>query len=209
MGPHAVFDAQIMRSPLSSTFTDDKDTMNEDYQLRSVRTPLVRRVLGYTIVLLVVFLLGFIPMWLKSRESSRSLTEAEQQLAWRMQNILASATIDARRGDYESARQSVGDFFTALRTEIDRGEVSALPRHNGGVRRCTQRDEMVTLLARGDPRQQTGYPTCTAPIGRLCNERWPALHAALISASPRRQSKLAVLAVVATETSLFIGQCFC
>ncbi len=128
--------------------------MSEDYQLRSVRTPLVRRVLGYTIVLLVVFLLGFIPMWLKSRESSRSLTEAEQQLALaRMQNILASATIDARRGDYESARQSVGDFFTALRTEIDRGEVSALSStQQEGVRPLlTQRDEMVTLLARGDP----------------------------------------------------------
>ncbi len=129
----------------------------------------MRRVLGYTIVLLVVFLLGFIPMWLKSRESSRSLTEAEQQLALaRMQNILASATIDARRGDHESARQSVGDFFTALRTEIDRGEVSALPRHNRRECACWGHSNVMrwsrAACVRRSLCQQTGYPTCTAPI---------------------------------------------
>jgi succinate dehydrogenase hydrophobic anchor subunit len=128
--------------------------MSENFRRRSVRHPWVQRILGYTIVLLLVFLLGFIPMWLKSRESARNLARAEQHLVLaRMENTLAAATIDARRGDYESARQSAGDFFTAVRTEMDRGEDSALsPAQREGVRPLLdQRDETVTLLARGDP----------------------------------------------------------
>ena len=128
--------------------------MNKDTPRRSVRHPWVRRGLGYTIVLLVVFLLGFVPMWLTSRESARNLARVEQQSALdRMENTLASATIDAWRGEYESARLSAGDFCTAMRTEIDRGEDSALSStQREGVRTLlTQRDETVTLLARGDP----------------------------------------------------------
>lgn len=72
-------------------------------------------------------LLGFVPMWRKYREWSASLSEAEQQLSLaRRQNALASAVIDARRGDYEPARQAASDFFTSLRTETDRGNESVL-----------------------------------------------------------------------------------
>jgi succinate dehydrogenase hydrophobic anchor subunit len=128
--------------------------MSKDFRRRSPRSPWVQRVLGYTIVLLVVFLLGFVPMWLKSRESARNLAQAEQHLALaRMENTLAAATIDARRGAYESARQSAGDFFTMVRTEVDRGEDSALSSaQREGIRPLlAQRDETVTLLARSDP----------------------------------------------------------
>ena len=61
-----------------------------------------------------------------------SLSEAEQQLTLaRMQNALASAAIDARRGDYESAHQSAGDFFTSVE------HASALsPRHK--KRECSR-----------------------------------------------------------------------
>jgi hypothetical protein len=75
--------------------------MNEDEQPTPVKTNLsMRRVIIYAVVLMVVFLLGFVPMWLKYRESSVRLSEAEHQsnLISR-QNTLASAVIDARRGD--------------------------------------------------------------------------------------------------------------
>ena len=72
--------------------------MNRNMQSESGKRSWVHRVLGYTIILLVVFLLGFVPIWLKSRETSRNLAAAEQQLTLtQMQNTLASATIDARR----------------------------------------------------------------------------------------------------------------
>ena len=83
--------------------------MSDDAQPKPVKAnSLTRRVTIYAVLLLVGFLLGFVPMWLKYRESSASLSEAEQQLnPARRQNTLASAVIDARRGDYEPARQAV------------------------------------------------------------------------------------------------------
>jgi hypothetical protein len=129
--------------------------MSKDVQPKPVKTTSwVRRVIIYIVLLLVVFLLGFVPTWWKSRECSSSLSEAEQQLNLaRMQNTLASAAIDARRGDYESARQSASDFFTSVGAETDRGDASALlPAQIEGVQPLlTQRDEIITLLARGDP----------------------------------------------------------
>jgi hypothetical protein len=129
--------------------------MSKDVQPKPVKTTSwVRRVIIYTVLLLVVFLLGFIPTWRKSRECSSSLAETEQQLNLaRMQNALASAAIDARRGDYESARESASGFFTSVRAETDRGDASALsPAQREGVQPLlAQRDETITLLARGDP----------------------------------------------------------
>jgi hypothetical protein len=129
--------------------------MSDDAQPKPVKAnSLTRRVTIYAVLLLVGFLLGFVPMWLKYRESSASLTEAEQQLnPARRQNTLASAVIDARRGDYEPARQAASDFFNSLRAETDRGNASALSQaQREGVQALfKQRDEIITLLARGDP----------------------------------------------------------
>jgi hypothetical protein len=129
--------------------------MSQDVQSKPVKaTNLMRRVIIYSALLLVAFLLGFIPMWWKSRECSSSLPEAERQLSLaRLQNALASAVIDAQRGDYEPARQAASDFFTSLRAESDRGDASALsPAQTEGAQPLfTARDEIITLLARNDP----------------------------------------------------------
>jgi len=129
--------------------------MSGDAQPKPVKAnSLTRRVTIYAVLLLVAFLLGFVPMWLKYRECSASLSEAEQQLSLaRRQNTLASAVIDARRGDYELARQAASDFFTFLRTETDRGNQSALSQaqREGLQALFNQRDEIITLLARSDP----------------------------------------------------------
>lgn len=128
--------------------------MSEDVQPKPVKTTsLMRRVMVYAVLLLLVFLLGFVPMWLKSRECSSSLSEVEHQLSLAgIQNTLASAVIDARRGDYESARQAASDFFTFLRAETNKGVDSALSQaqKDGAQRLFTQRDQIITLLARGD-----------------------------------------------------------
>ena len=129
--------------------------MSQDVQPKPVKTTLLmRRVTLYAALLLVAFLLGFIPMWCKSRECSGSLSGAEHQLSLaRLQNALASAVIDARRGDYEPARQAASNFFTSLRAETDRGDASALsPAQRERVLPLfTSRDEIITLLARSDP----------------------------------------------------------
>jgi hypothetical protein len=116
--------------------------------------PRIRRFVIYAGVLLVVFLLGFIPMWLKAHQCSQKLAEVERNLTLvRMQSDLASAVIDARRGDYEPARQTASQFFTSLRAEIDGGDAAAFTQaQRAGVQPLfTGRDEIITLLARSDP----------------------------------------------------------
>jgi hypothetical protein len=71
-----------------------------------------------------------------------------------MQNSLASAVIDARRGEYELARQTASDFFTALREQMevspDKSVITEVQRERlGGL--LAGRDEIITLLARSDP----------------------------------------------------------
>jgi len=133
--------------------------MNESVESKSsVRevesSSLIKRIGVYAVVLLIVFLLGFVPMWLKARSAGIALASAEKQLSLaQMQNSLASAVIDARRGDYEPARVASSQFFTSLLADANKGDDSAL---NAAQRAAvqplfTQRDELITLLARSDP----------------------------------------------------------
>ena len=70
--------------------------MSEDVQCKPAKTThYMRGVVIETILLLVVFLLGFVPMWLKSRDSASRLSEAERHLKLaRIQNAMASAAVD-------------------------------------------------------------------------------------------------------------------
>ncbi len=109
----------------------------------------------YIVVALVIFLLGLIPMWLKASAaaSQRDAAQRELQLS-RMQNMLASSAVDAQRGEYEPARQEASNFFTTLREQLDKGEtdktLTSLQR-DGLKPLLTQRDDLITLLARSDP----------------------------------------------------------
>lgn len=117
-------------------------------------SPVIRRIIIYAGVLLVVFLLGLVPMWLRARAATNSLVEADRQITLlRMENNLASAVIHARRGDYEPARQAASQFYTSLRLEIDKGDSSSLTRAQGQAMQplFDGRDELITLLARSDP----------------------------------------------------------
>ena len=113
-----------------------------------------RRV-GLSITLAVsFFLLGAIPMGLKARETAGQRDTAQRELRLsQMQNILSSAVIDARRGEYEPARQTASDFFTTLRDQVERGDGSALTQTQLENLRplLIKRDEIITLLARSDP----------------------------------------------------------
>ncbi|HEX7316303.1 MAG TPA: hypothetical protein VF297_20525 [Pyrinomonadaceae bacterium] len=135
--------------------------MSEDVESGSHRstpvsrsTPLLRRFIIYAGVLLVGFLLGFVPMWLQARASAARLADAERRLTLVvMRDDLASAALDARRGDYEPARQSASQFFTSLRAEIDKGDTSYFTQAQraGAQPLLAGRDEIITLLARSDP----------------------------------------------------------
>jgi hypothetical protein len=113
-----------------------------------------KRVGIYLGAALVIFLLGLVPMWLKAREATSQRDAARRELRLsQMQGTLASAAIDARRGEYEPARQTASDFFTTLRGQMDAGGDSAMTaqQREASAPLLARRDEVVTLLARGDP----------------------------------------------------------
>ena len=138
--------------------------MSEDVEPGPAKsTPWMRRVIIYGAGLLIVFLLGFVPMWLKARTANSSLVEAEHQLSLvRMQNQLASAVIDARRGDY-SQHARLSAVFKSLRAAIDRDTQLYQAQREGcsvlpGVR--------SSHAARAILLPQTGCPICMSHIAR-------------------------------------------
>ncbi|MEP7358583.1 MAG: hypothetical protein ABI847_15145 [Anaerolineales bacterium] len=117
-------------------------------------THFMRRIILYAALALVFFLLGFMPMWLRSREATANLETSRQQLSLAgIQNHLGSAAIAAGRGDYEPALQSASSFFTALRAETGAGAASALsPAQIAEIEPLfVQQDDLIALLARRDP----------------------------------------------------------
>lgn len=108
----------------------------------------------FALIFVIGFLLGLLPMWLNAHRTAKQLeTTRAELLRSQMRSALSAAALDARRGDYEPARKSISDFFTALSAELDRGEDSVLDQAQQGAVRplLTQRDELITLLARSDP----------------------------------------------------------
>ncbi|MGH9941462.1 MAG: hypothetical protein ACRD9R_03770 [Pyrinomonadaceae bacterium] len=112
-----------------------------------------RRVGIYLGIALAVFLIGFVPMWLRARENAGQRDAAQRELRLsQMQNALSAAVIDARRGEYEPARQTASDFFTSLRNQTDEADSALTPPQRESLGPLlAQRDEIITLLARSDP----------------------------------------------------------
>ncbi|HKY28391.1 MAG TPA: hypothetical protein VJM12_10680 [Pyrinomonadaceae bacterium] len=117
--------------------------------------PTRRRVMIYAAVLLAVFLVGLVPMWLiaRGRGAERDVAQRNLRLC-RLENDLASAVINARRGEYERARLAASSFFTSLLEQVDQiGRPSDLTAAQSESLRplLNQRDDLITLLARSDP----------------------------------------------------------
>jgi hypothetical protein len=119
------------------------------------RNERVRRLILYAALLLVAFLAGLVPMWLKSRTYARERDAAQASLRIsNLQNSLANAAIDARRGEYEPARQAASEFFTNLGAEVvapGRDSVFTEGQRTALRSMFDTRDDTITLLARSDP----------------------------------------------------------
>ncbi len=126
-----------------------------DAPARTERMPAeLKRTLVYLCVAAVLFLAGLVPMWLRARSSERQLASTQRELRlMALENRLAAAALEARRGEYEPARQKASDFFTELRAQTDGAESSALdrPQREALAPLLDERDETITLLARSDP----------------------------------------------------------
>lgn len=114
-----------------------------------------KRIGLYAVLAIAIFLLGAVPMWMRSRDNAMQRDAAQRQLQLsETQNRLSSAVIDARRGEYELARQTTSDFFTELRQQIDtplNQKILTQSQRNSLLPLLKDRDDLITLLARSDP----------------------------------------------------------
>lgn len=106
------------------------------------------------VVLLIVFLAGFIPMWMKlNKEAADHSNTAKMLTRSEISNLITTAIVEARRGEYESARQKTSEFYTRLDAQIQSGESSAYSNvQNESLKAAfSNRDAIITLLAQRDP----------------------------------------------------------
>ena len=75
-----------------------------------------KRVALYATIAVGFFLLGFVPMWVKTTRAIEQRDAAQHGVRLgQLHNTLAAAVIEVQRGQYEPARQLTSDFFTNLR----------------------------------------------------------------------------------------------
>ncbi|MBK9164224.1 MAG: hypothetical protein IPM21_09975 [Acidobacteria bacterium] len=105
-------------------------------------------------VILVAFLIGLVPMWLMARSNAADRDAALTQLRQsQISNLLSSSIVEARRGEYETARQQTSEFFTRLRAEDDKADEGFLNADQRTKLKpiFAERDTAITMLAQRDP----------------------------------------------------------
>ena len=114
---------------------------------RSFRPARLPRWLVLAVGAVFVFIAGLSIPYARAVRLDARLERTERALTLaRLENTLATAALEARRGRYESARRLASDFFTRLQgAGVDlpaeaRDEVRAV---------LTRRDTTITLLSRG------------------------------------------------------------
>ena len=133
--------------------SNGKGTTVEKLTTQPLKVARLQRLGVYATALLLVFLIGFVPMWLRAqaRETERDAAQDALRLT-QVENTLASAAIYARRGDYEPAREAASSFYSNLRVELDRPQsVLSASQRDMLQPLLVHRDQIITLLARSDP----------------------------------------------------------
>ena len=112
----------------------------------------VHRVAIYATVVFGAFVLGFVPMWLTASTRAGERDAAQQALRIaQIENSLAAAAIQARRGEYEPSRDAASSFYTSLQAELGRADSGVAARSRDSLQAVlAERDQIITLLARGD-----------------------------------------------------------
>lgn len=131
--------------------------MSENDDSTVVREKTQSKLPGWAIwgfILLLVFLLGFVPMWWQYRKANEAHEATQKQLRKaEIKNLLTTAIIEAKNGEYETARQNASEFFTNLDAEIqkaDEGNLTTAQREKLKPI-FTNRDNIITMLAQRDP----------------------------------------------------------
>jgi len=113
----------------------------------------VTRWLVYAGLLLLVFALGFVPMWLQSRNTALQLKGTEKTLRQsEIRGLLTTSIVEAKSGEYEQARQAASSFFTNLHSEegLDKDGFLTTQQRASIKPIFENRDAVITMLAQRD-----------------------------------------------------------
>jgi hypothetical protein len=107
---------------------------------------------AFLLVAVAAFGLGYAPLEMKRRDLDRQLSELRVDLRLaRLHRLLGTATVQAMRNDYPAATTAAVDFFAGCR-EAATLDLTTRPRTANALSAyASTRDEVVSLLAAGDP----------------------------------------------------------
>lgn len=133
--------------------SEDKEKIITTNEPGKIGTLLAQALITVGLVLLA-FLIGLGLMGVKWWGAASDRDAAQKQLRLsQLQNDIASAAIDARRGDYEPARQATSKFFSNATAELENTSSNIFTKEQQSQLKTllSPRDEIITLLSRNDP----------------------------------------------------------
>lgn len=112
-----------------------------------------RKFLLVVLLAIAAFLAGFVPQWWQARGLRASLSRAEMQLQLaNLHRQLGLASHEAQRNNYASATDAARFFFDDCTTLANTASFTSDPRTRVALLGyAAQRDEVMRLLAAGDP----------------------------------------------------------
>ncbi len=133
------------------------------------------------VLLLVAFLVGLIPQAMQKWEVQEELAVSQKHLRQaEIKGLLTTAIVEAKRGEYEPARQDTSNFFTRLDVEQKAAETERFLKTDEIPKLASifaERDAIITMLAQRDPAsvdrltnvyinylQATGVPRSATPV---------------------------------------------
>jgi len=108
-----------------------------------------KTVAGFTIVVLV-FLLGFVPQYLEKRQIQSELTTSTEKLKMsELRDLAAMMLLEALRQNYGLARDYSSQYFDKLRETSEQAENSTLKTQLQEL--LDSRDTVTAALSKADP----------------------------------------------------------
>ena len=103
-------------------------------------------------VLVVVFLLGFVPQWMQLRTERNNHSETKSKLVRSdVGYVLSKGLVAARRGEYEASRKDLSTFFSVIDSESRNNTGAFSEKELEDLKKIlSERDGTITMLARRD-----------------------------------------------------------
>ncbi len=121
-------------------------------------------------LLIVVFLIGYVPSCVSARSAQQQRAQLESRLRLSdLRGRLGMASYEANRNNYANAMQFSTEFYTGLRDLIEDTEDQTAKKKMQDM--MTRRDEITTNLAQADPAVKEKLSAMYAEFYQLSAEK--------------------------------------